>query len=1766
MKHIASFFLAIIALSSAILAQNPKILSPGGAQFEIYRAGSSYDLVWDTTTTTQGQRFRFQFGTSVSGPWTDLTGATNVLDSNASSTNRRGRFIGGFRAPSLQTLTGYIRMVLISDTTRFGISTNPIVVERPTPTKIDSVLSGTITNNLFLSNQKIYGLKGYVHVVSPATLTIQAGTIIVGDTVGVNSALVINRGAKIIANGTATLPIVMTSSAPPGERRAGDWGGLLIYGKARINNPGGEAAQEGGVADPLDKTKWYYGGTDDNDNSGSLQYVRVEFGGIALQPNQELNGITMGGVGRGTTMRYVQVSYANDDGFEWFGGSVDAKYLISVGALDDDFDTDNGFSGRIQYGIAQRYTTRADQSTSQAFEADNDATATYNQPYSSAIFSNITAIGPLADTSFTPNARFGAAAQIRRNTRQAIYNSAFIGWPRGIEIAQTPTMNAANADSVHIRNNAWYGVKGTWLNLAGGTAPSGFDANWIAKAAYSNVLEKGSTTAAGIDNPFSDVTFNPSLKQGSPLLTGANFTRNGVIAIDDAFFDKVEFRGAMGSTRWDLPWANYDPINTTYKAQEPPKPLITTPGGAAGEIYRAGISYDLKWDTTTTTLGATYKFQYGTSKTGPWTDLAGATSVKDSNVSSTVKRGLFVGGFRTPSIQTTSLYIRMINLADTNLAGVSNNPISVERPLPTTVDSVLTGTITSNVYLSNTKIYGLRGFVHVVSPATLTIQPGTVIVGDTVGNNSALIINRGAKIIANGTPTLPIVFTSSAPAGQRRSGDWGGLLIYGRAKINNPGFEAAQEGGVANANDKTKWYYGGAFDDDNSGILRYVRVEFGGIALQPNQELNGLTLGGVGSGTTIENVQVSYANDDGIEWFGGNVNAKRLIVVNSLDDDFDTDNGFSGKIQFAVSQRFKARADQSTSQAFESDNDATATYNSPNTSAIFSNVTAIGPLSDITTTPNARFGAAVQIRRNSRQSIFNSVFMGWPRGIEIAQVPTMNAALADTFQIRNNMWFGVKNTWMNTAGGTAPAGFDANWITKPEFGNTIDKDNANGASLENPFSEDATFNALPKTGSPVLTGASFTKNGIVGIDDAFFEKVTYKGAFGAQRWDLPWANYDPVNTNYKAQTPKAPLTMLSPGGKANENYRAGSSYDITWDTTASALGSRYKFQFGTSSSGPWTDLIGATNVLDSNASSTVKRGKFVGGFRAPAIPTTSGYLRMVLIADTTVTAVSTNPFTIDRPSASKVDSVLIGTISSNLKLSNTKIYGLRGYVHVVEPAILTIEPGTIILGDSVGNNSALIINRGAKIIANGTPTLPIVMTSSAPPGQRRGGDWGGLLIYGKARINNPGGEAAQEGGVANANDKTKWYYGGTDDNDNSGSLQYVRVEFGGIALQPNQELNGITMGGVGRGTTFNNIQVSHSNDDAFEWFGGSMDAKYLISTAALDDDFDTDNGFSGRIQFGVSQRFKSRADQSTSQAFESDNDATATYNQPNTSAIFSNITAIGPLADTANSPNARFGAAAQIRRNSRQSIFNSVFAGWPRGIEIAQVPTMNAALADSLQIRNNSWYGVKGTGLNLAGGTPPAGIDANWIAKPEFGNVLDRSTPNNAMLENAFAEDVTFNPVPKSGSPLLGTASFTKNGIVAIDDAYFEKVTYRGAMGLQRWDLPWANYDPINTDYKAQSPSSVDEGSVKGGLSLNVTPNPAIDRVRVVYEITQTSHVSIRLYNASGSLNADFIGNQSQNPGIYEFFIDTQDIASGMYYMQIITDQGVSTETISIIR
>ena len=224
--------------------------------------------------------------------------------------------------------------------------------------------------------------------------------------------------------------------------------------------------------------------------------------------------------------------------------------------------------------------------------------------------------------------------------------------------------------------------------------------------------------------------------------------------------------------------------------------------------------------------------------------------------------------------------------------------------------TTVTGHITSNTTWTNDKIYRLDGFVYVDSTVTLTIQPGTVIRG-VKATKGSLIVTRGGKLIADGTKQLPIVFTSDEAAGTRTYGDWGGVILLGAAPINSAGGQAVIEGGVNNANGDGQ--YGGTNATDNSGTLRYVRIEYAGIPFSANNEINGLTMGSVGSGTSIDYVQVSYSGDDSYEWFGGKVNCKHLIAFRGWDDEFDTDFGYTGMIQFAVSLRDPAIADVSGS-------------------------------------------------------------------------------------------------------------------------------------------------------------------------------------------------------------------------------------------------------------------------------------------------------------------------------------------------------------------------------------------------------------------------------------------------------------------------------------------------------------------------------------------------------------------------------------------------------------------------------------------------------------------------------------------------------------------------------------------------------------------------------------------------------------------------------------------------------------------------------------
>ncbi|MBL0097824.1 MAG: T9SS C-terminal target domain-containing protein, partial [Bacteroidetes bacterium] len=200
------------------------------------------------------------------------------------------------------------------------------------------------------------------------------------------------------------------------------------------------------------------------------------------------------------------------------------------------------------------------------------------------------------------------------------------------------------------------------------------------------------------------------------------------------------------------------------------------------------------------------------------------------------------------------------------------------------------GTTNQSITWDSSKTYLVKGFVYVDQGGVLNIQPGTVIKGDKASKGS-LIIKRGGKINAVGTAAFPIVFTSSQAIGTRNPGDWGGIIICGNSPINLPNSEGQIEGGP-------DALYGGTVANDNSGALKYVRIEYAGIPFQPNQEINGLTLGGVGSATEIDYIQISYSGDDAYEMFGGNVNLKHIISFKTTDDDLDTDNGYSGKIQF----------------------------------------------------------------------------------------------------------------------------------------------------------------------------------------------------------------------------------------------------------------------------------------------------------------------------------------------------------------------------------------------------------------------------------------------------------------------------------------------------------------------------------------------------------------------------------------------------------------------------------------------------------------------------------------------------------------------------------------------------------------------------------------------------------------------------------------------------------------------------------------------------
>jgi Fibronectin type III domain len=468
--------------------------------------------------------------------WTAASGATGYLVQRATSDNPTaftqlgtGPVTGTtFDDTGLTAGVNYlyeVASVSSSDTSAFTSSVSLASGCGP------GVLCGPITANRTLSADTVYTLSGYVKVQNGVTLTIPAGTTIVGDTAQPGSSLWILRGAKIDAQGTATDPIVFTSARAPGNRKPGDWGGIIIVGNGMINRSGGPILTEGGAAGQAED---YSGGTDNNDNSGILRYVRIEFAGydISNGAGQELNSLSSYAVGRGTEYQYLQTMSGLDDSYEFWGGAVDTRYLVSYESGDDHYDWTEGYQGRGQFLIAfqsQRLVpapgTGVFSSDPRGFEGDGCDPAvsgctltgtTGSQPYSMPVWANFTLIGtgPLAEIPADGN-----GAVLRRGTGGTLFNGILGRW-KGIAIDVRDTLTANNiiADSLDFANLI---LAQNGFNFD--TAGSNFGDSATVETASNNTVRAYASTVS-VDTLLGLVLTPTALdwtpKAGSPATTG----------------------------------------------------------------------------------------------------------------------------------------------------------------------------------------------------------------------------------------------------------------------------------------------------------------------------------------------------------------------------------------------------------------------------------------------------------------------------------------------------------------------------------------------------------------------------------------------------------------------------------------------------------------------------------------------------------------------------------------------------------------------------------------------------------------------------------------------------------------------------------------------------------------------------------------------------------------------------------------------------------------------------------------------------------------------------------------------------------------------------------------------------------------------------------------------------------------------------------------------------------------------------------------------
>ena len=505
-------------------------------------------------------------------------------------------------------------------------------------------------------------------------------------------------------------------------------------------------------------------------------------------------------------------------------------------------------------------------------------------------------------------------------------------------------------------------------------------------------------------------------------------------------------------------------------------------------------------------------------------------------------------------------------------------------------------------------------------------------------------------------------------------------------------------------------------------------------------------------------------------------------------------------------------------------------------------------------------------------------------------------------------------------------------------------------------------------------------------------------------------------------------------------------------------------------------------------------------------------------------------------------------------------YVLDGFVFVGDGETLTIEAGTVVKGKpgQAESASALIVARGGKIFAEGTPTNPIIFTAEADdvtdpddlPLDARG-LWGGVIILGEAQLNSSPGESAIEGIPTN---EPRGIYGGTNDADNSGVLRYVSVRYGGSDIGSGNEINGVTFGGVGSGTTVEFIEVFNNQDDGFEFFGGTVQARYLVSAFNGDDAFDYDEGFRGKGQFW----FAVQASDIGNRGCECDGGTSPEDGQPYAIPTLANLTFIGSGAASANAEN---DYAVILRDNAGGKWYNAIFhdfVGTAFEIEdLASGQDSRARLeAGDVAVENNLFGSFGGGVLSddaFAADYLTAAAQENRQTDPQLRGI---SRTNDGGLD----------PRPAPGSPAL-------TGAQDLADDWFVDTDYVGAFGDVNWAADWtfiAAANILSTAGSGNPPidttiEPIDEG-VPTTFALDQNyPNPFNPSTTIEFQLDQTQQVRLAVYDLLGR-EVRVLVDGTQPAGSYRVAFDGAGLASGTYLYVLKTANGVASRVMSFLK